>query len=349
MKKLIKLSALFIMAIPLLFFSCKTTQTSMEVLRPADINVPQHIKKVAVANRSLPGKGDRLLNILEGFVTGEQIFADREGSTNCVNGLIENLNNAPRFNAILVSNTSLYGTGTREFAPALAWFRVDSICKAYGVDALILLETFDSNTRYNEGSRDVKRTKDGKEYYEKVFMSELCIDVNSGWRIYDNRNKRIIDQDAYGDGKCWKGEGNNMKVAQNKLPEKRSAINQAGFFAGQQYGLRISPNWVRVNRSYFVKGDDGFKEAKKHVRYDNWEAAEKIWENLSKNPDPTIAGRAYYNMALAREMNGELDKAIMYANRAFREYRIKEGRQYQAVLEKRKADEYRLDQQMKDE
>jgi hypothetical protein len=349
MKKNVYLMATMLLATSMLMISCKTSQTAMEVLRPADINVPQHVKSVAVANRSLPGKEDKLMNILEGLITGEQIFADREGSNNCVNGLVQNLNSGPRFAAVLASSSNLYGTGKREFAPALTWIRVDSICKAYGVDALILLETFDSNTGYKESSKDVKRTKDGKEYYEKVFMSELCIDVNAGWRIYDNVNKRIIDQNDYLDGRCWKGEGPNIGEAQKKLPSKRNAINQAGYFAGQQYGLRISPNWVRVTRTYFVGGHDGFKEAKKHVRYDNWSAAEQIWENLTKDPDPKVAGRAYYNLALASEMKGELDKAIQYANRSFREYRIKEGRSYQVILERRKADEYRLDQQMRSE
>ena len=346
MKLKTPLPLMFMLLTITVFYSCKTSQTTMEVLKPADIDIPSHVQKVAVANRSLPGREDRLLNILEGLVTGEQIFADREGSNNCINGLLQNLNNGPRFNAVLASNVDLYGTGTRQFAPALPWFRVDSICRAYGVDALILLEAFDSNTGYKEGSRDVKRKKDGREYIEKVFTAEVCIDVNAGWRIYDNKNKRIIDQNDYLDGRCWKGEGPNIVEAQKKLPSKRNAINQAGFFAGQQYGLRISPNWIKVNRTYFVGGDDGFKEAKKHVRFNNWEAAEKIWENLSKQPDPKIAGRAYYNLALASEMKGDLDQAIRHANRAFREYRIKEGRQYQAILERRKADEQRLDRQM---
>jgi len=340
---------LLAMAILIFFGACKTAQTSMDVLQPADISVPPHIKSVAVANRSLPGKEDRLLNILEGLITGEQIFADREGSNHCINGLVQSLNSGPRFKAVMATHENLYGTGTRAFAPAIPWALVDSICRAYGVDALILLESFDSNTRIKEGSKDVKRTKDGKEYYEKVFMADLCIDVNSGWRIYDNKNKRIIDQNDYMDGKCWKGEGPNMQAAQRKLPAKRTAINQAGFFSGQQYGMRISPNWIRVNRAYFTKGHDGFKEAKKHVRYNNWEAATQIWENLSREPDPKIAGRAVYNLALAAEMRGELDQAIQHASRALREYRIKEARQYLMILERRKADEYRLDQQMRTE
>lgn len=332
------------------FYACKVSQTSMEVLKPADINVPQHIKKVAVANRSLPGKQDKLTNILEGLISGEQIFADREGSSHCLNGLLAKLNSGPRFTAVLASSTMLFGTGTREFAPAVPWFRVDSICKAYGVDALILLETFDSNTGIKESSKEeVKRTKEGKEYTAKVFMADLCIDVNSGWRIYDNVNKQVIDQNDYLDGKCWKGEGANITAAKNKLPSKRSAINEAGYFSGQQYGMRISPNWVRVSRTYFVKGDDGFKEAKKHVRYSNWESAEQIWQNLSKSSDPTIAGRALHNLALAAELKGDIDQAILYANRASKEYHIKQSRSYVAVLERRKVDEYRLDEQMKTE
>lgn len=349
MKTLLKNAPLVVLLMTIFLFSCKVSQTSMEVLKPADINVPQHIKKVAVANRSLPAKGDKLANILEGLITGEQIFADREGSTHCLNGLVENLNSAPRFVAVMASSNTLFGTGTREFAPALSWASIDSICKAYGVDAVILLETFDSNTNIRESSKDVKKTKDGKEYFEKVFMAELCIDVNSGWRIYDNVQKRIIDQNDYLDGKCFRGEGPNMSTAKNRLPAKRQAINQAGYFSGQQYGLRISPNWITVQRTYFVKGHDGFKEAKKHVKFNNWDAAEQIWLNLSKNPDPVVAGRALHNLALAAEMKGELDKAIQFASRASKEYHIKESRTYIAVLERRKVDEYRLDEQMKTE
>lgn len=338
-------SALIFISI-LLFHSCKTAQTSMEVLRPAEINIPTHVKKVAVINRSLPGREDRLLNIIEGLVTGEPIFADREGSNHCVNGLIDQLNNGPRFNAILATSSDLYGTGTRQFAPAISWFRVDSLCRTYGVDALIVLEAFDSNIGIKEGSREVKRRRDGREYIEKIFSAEMCIDVNSGWRIYDNINKRIIDHNYYMEERCWKRDGSNMNEARRKLPSRRRAINQAGRFAGEQYGFRISPNWIRVNRTYFVRGHDGFQEARRHVRHNNWDAAEQIWQNLSKSTDPKVAGRAMFNLALAFEIKGDLDQAIIYAKRALREFRIREARRYIVTLERRQADEYRLDQQM---
>jgi len=337
-----------LLALISMFWSCKTAQTSMEILQPADINVPAHVKSVAVANRTLPGtRTDRLLNVLEGLITGEPLLGDREGSNRCVSGLVANLNAGPRFTAVMATDTDLYGTGTREFAPALTWAQVDSICKRYGVDALILLETFDSNTGMKESSKEVKRTKDGKEYFEKVFVAEICIDINAGWRIYDNVNKRIIDQNVFVDGRCWAGEGPNIEAARRKLPSRRGAINDAGFFAGQQYGIRISPNWIRVNRTYFTGGDDGFKEAKKHVRFNNWEAATAIWESLSQSSDPKIAGRALYNLALAAEMKGDLDEAIRLVTRAMRDYRIKEARQYLSILQRRKMDEQRLDQQMR--
>ena len=331
-----------------LFWSCRTAQTSMEVLTPAEISVPSHIQSVAVANRSLPGtRADRILNVLEGLVTGEPLFADREGSNHCVNGLIVNLNEGPRFTAVLATDERLFGTGTRQFPPALSWSQVDSICKKYGVDALILLETFDSNSKESEGSREVKRRRDGREYIEKVFVAEVCIDVNAGWRIYDNVNRRIIDQNVYLDGRCWTGEGQNIEAARRRLPSRRRAINDAGAFAGHQYALRISPNWVRVNRTFFIGGHDGFKEARQHVRYNNWEAAVKIWENLSRSNDRKIAGRAVFNLAVAAEVRGELDEAIRLVTRAKREYHVREARGYLTALQRRKMDEQRLDQQMR--
>ena len=60
------------------------SSTSLQVLKPADITLPEHIQKIAVANRSLPSKKNVFGNVLEGLLTGEGIFMDREGSADCV-------------------------------------------------------------------------------------------------------------------------------------------------------------------------------------------------------------------------------------------------------------------------
>ena len=329
--------------------SCSSTSSvSMQVLISAQINVPLNVKKVAIANRSLPSKQNEFINIMEGFITGESIHADRDASNNCVRSIVDKLNSAPRFNAVLVNYPQLYGTGTSEWPAPLNWITIDSICSMYNSDALIVLETYDSDILFKTGSNLVKQNVNGRDTMMTEFFSDLKINVNAGWRIYDNVDKKIIDQNPYMDEKDWLTKGPILKEALKKLPNKRDAINGAGVYAGEQYGFRISPTWVNVYRSYFIrcKKENGFKEAKKYIAFNNWDKAVATWTNLAKYSDPKIAGRAYYNLALASEMNGDLDKAYTYAKKAYHDYFIPAAGSYMNILNARINDQSKLKEQM---
>jgi hypothetical protein len=54
------------------------------------------------------------------------------------------------------------------------------------------------------------------------------------------------------------------------------------------------------------------------------------------NPKMKIAGRACYNMAIISEIDGDIDTAISWAQKAYSDYRIKPGLRYARILENRK-------------
>jgi hypothetical protein len=331
--------------------SCGTmSHVSMEVLVPAQISLPQHIKKVGVLNRSMPAKGEWVTNVLEGFITGESIMADKDASNNCAMGLVTMLNENPRLTAVLVTSTKLKGTGTREWPDALAWTTVDSLCDNYKVDAIVCLETFDSDILFNTGKTLVKTTINSVDTMVYEFFSDLKVNVNAGWRIYDNVKKEQVDQNIFVDEKGWDTKGWTADESFKKLPNKRDAINGAGLFAGDQYGVRISPSWTNVYRSYYAKGkkQDGFKQAKKWVKQNNWEQAANIWENIIKTEDPKNVGRAYYNLAVASEVDGDLDTAYIYAKKAHETYGDKKAKYYMNVIKIRIEDQNKLKEQMGD-
>lgn len=340
---------LFIAGLSILLSSCaSTSRISMEVLVPAQINLPKHVKKVAVINRSLPAKGEGFSNFLEGFLSGESIRGDREASDHCVKGLVDKLNNSPRIGAVLVSYPQLKGTGTRDWPIPIDWSMVDSLCKMYKSDALVALETFDSDILFNTGKNLVKQTINNKDTLITEFFSDLKINVNAGWRLYDNINRKIIDQNSFMDEKAWFTKGYTPDEALKKLPDKRDAINMSGVFAGSQFGMRISPTWVHAFRSYYVKGkkENGFKMAKKWVKQKNWEQAKNIWTNISKSSNLKNAGRALYNLAVASEMDGNLEQALTYAKKSNEIYNSWAARNYINVLNIRIMDQDKLKEQM---
>jgi len=347
MKKKINLLLMFAFAAVILFStSCKTSSVSMQVLVPGIINVPQDIKKVGIINRSLPAKGSNVQNILEGIFSGESIMADREGSKNCVHGLSNQLNESPRFEAILLESLDLRGTGTKRFATPLHWNVVANYCELYDLDALVVLETFDSDISYREHSRKRNKKVDDKKVEYTEYIANLLMNVNAGWRIYDIKNRKIVDEDSYMDDMEWHMSGDTPEEARHGLPQKRNAINKSGYHAGKQYGIRISPSWMHVSRAYYARENDDFKLAKRMVKSQNWEAAAKVWEKYTNNPDPKVAGFACYNMALANEMQGELEIALNWADKAMKKYGLKRAVSYVNILNRRIMDQERLRKQM---
>ncbi len=344
MKKLI--SIIFI-ALTLMFISCSRKYTSIQVLQPAQISLPQNIQKVGVVNRSLPDKQHALSNFLEGFLSGEEIFADKDASYECLKGLVNKLNKSPRLGATLIEGANVRGTGTREFPPILDGNVVDNLCKQYNVDALIILEAFDSNTGLTQGKHDEKKKdKNGKEYTETVFNANLDINVNAGWRVYDFQNKNIIDESRFTDRKGWTGKGGNAKDALMNLPKKRDALNQSGWFAGEQYAIRISPTWLTESRSYFAKGAPEFKTAAAYVKSNQMDKAIEFWKKLALNPDKKIAGRACYNMAFACEIKGDFDNALIWIHKSANEFGLGAAKTYSSTIERRIENKKILKQQM---
>ncbi|MHC1706736.1 MAG: DUF6340 family protein [Bacteroidales bacterium] len=336
----------FLLCSAIFLASCATSTVNLQVLIPADITVPAHIKKVVVANRSLPEKKESGLNILEGFITGESVLADREGSWNCVNALVKELNKNPRYEAVVKDDDELKGTGTREFAEPMNMMKVRDICKQYQADGLIVLETFDSNLDMATGTEEVKKKVDNKEVTVTEYVSNLRINVNSGWRIYDPANSMIIDQNRFTDEKGWSGRGESKKAALKNLPSKRDAINESGAFSGMKYGKRISPNWKWVNRKYYIRKHASFKVAKNYVKKDQWDKAAGLWKAMTEEKDKKTAGRACYNMALANEMEGHLDAAISWAKKSWQQYDIKAAKSYLKSLETRLRQQDKLNEQM---
>jgi hypothetical protein len=241
--------------------SCRTLSVSLEVLKPAAISVPSNIKTLAVANRTRPSRRERARNILEGIITGEAPFVDRHAAEECINGVFNQLKNSPRFSVVIPGNLELKGTGTREFPEPLDWDNISDICKNNNADALLVLEVFDSNNKYSNSSRLAKRKEGDKEISYTEYSSNLNIQIYSGWRIYDPINKIIVDQNTYSDPRSWNSTSDSPRKAQDGLPLLENAVSDAGYSAGQQYAIRISPQWNWVSRMYYKKGNPDFEMA----------------------------------------------------------------------------------------
>lgn len=330
--------------------SCKTGHVSLQVLQPADIMLPQHFQKFVLADRTRPAKGNgqQAVNILEGILTGEGAFQDKWGAEDCVEGLRQVLIQTPRYTvAIAALDTAIKGTGRRQTMPPLDW---NTVAKLIGKDtatALVVLEAFDSNNNFSHDITQVtQKGPNGENIQVPQYNSHNRVDVYCVWRIYDWKNKTVVDQFTDQSQQQFDGSGPSVAAADGKLPSRHDMTSKAGVAAGIRYGHRISPQWIWVNRDYYKRGSDVLKSTAKLVKYNNWEKATDAWDKEAKSADPKVAMRSSYNMALASEKAGQLDLAIQWAERA-RDLGDKRAARYIQILHQRQFDQKKLEEQMK--
>lgn len=337
---------LLILVVILGFASCKTATLGFEVMRPADINLPQHLEKIGVANRSIASKENKAGNLFEGLVTGEGIGVDRKGSISCVQGLVDFLSTSPRLSAVLVNDPELKGTGTEEMPYALPWPKVKEICSTYALEGLIVLEAFDSDSRQIIGKPEERtKTVNKKEVSYFVYPASLDVSVKAGWRIYDLKTKTIVDADFYVNDKSFSETANSEEAAVRGLPSLASAVESAALEAGSAYGFRVSPMWVRVNRTYYKGKYDELKEAHELVERGLMDEAFEIWKKAASSSDERLASWASYNMALAAEYQGLYELAIEWATKS-KNMGLKNANAYLAVLKRRLEEQARLSNQL---
>jgi len=325
--------------------------TTLRVLQPAQLTVPEHINTIALVDRSKPSNG--WLNALEGLFTGEAIGQDRRSRQEAVNGLTNALTRTPRFQ---VKNTGIEMSGSKAGASMpypLEWSEIEKICKDYDTDAVVTIESFDSdNSTSTTKSLNKRKDKNGKEYTETTFNSRQRTSVRIGWRTYDPSRKVIFDEYVTDDYLERTGSGTTERRALDNLPSQVSVTRDVAFNVGIEYGARIAPLYVNINRAYYAKAK-GYKtlmkQAARHFESRNMEQATNMWKRVmaqAGTKNKKAAGRAAYNMAVASEVNGNLDIALEWAQRAWTEYGNKKARDYVNVIKQRQNDVRKVASQM---
>ena len=339
--------------------SCSVSNIKFEAIKPAQINVPANIESLIIANRTTPTKNNKAENILDGILSGEQIGVDKRSSQDCINALKFKMSNSPRFKLISTESIEFKGSGTSEMSKPLKWKKIENNLKDFDADALIVLESFDSSSKVMDlGTRERKKKIDGEWTKIIEHIASLNVEVQAGWRIYDLKNQKIIDEQRFFDRKIFENADKTIVLAKMGLPKLDFAVSQAAILSGEQFFYRVSPHYISINREYFknLKNIKGFKiksdnsnnlfiNASRYASNKNWREAVKIWKQLINHKNKSVASRAYFNLALASEANGQIDIAITWINKSL-DLGNKKAKIYKSKLEQRKIDEIKLEKQI---
>lgn len=341
------ISALIILSLP----SCGSRLKQITFLKSADITLPDHIQTIGTLDRSKPKK--QLLNALEGLITGEGLFQDRDGRSKSIAGFTNIISATPRFTIRPILQEMETDNASKNFSTPLTWEEVDKLCQTYGVDAIAALEVYDSDA-FTTPSNYIKETKDADGNIRKttVYRAERSIDVKTGFRLYDPKQRMILDEFITRHLGQDVGEASNANDAVRNLGSPVNQINIAAQISGEQYARRIAPLEVREGRVLYTKAHfdkHERKTAKKALNKNDWNTCISIWKEAANNPDtkPKIAAKASHNLAVASEYQGNLSLALQYAEMVQKKYDKHYSTGYAIQLRQRINDQQRLNDQMK--
>ena len=310
----------------------------MRVLQPADLPLPQHIDTIVVIDRSgAKNVGQGVLGVLEGALTGEGIAADTQGRQSALTGIRNVVNESPQYQLV-------YATGHDPdpslFDKPLPWPRASAICNNAGCQAIVALESFDSDVVTTVNTRETTDMMDGEEKIVLVYEAIRDTTVHTSWRVYDVENKVIVDE-LHDDLRTatQTSEADSEDNALSSLPSNNEVVQLSAYASGEAYGRRIAPNYIFVSRDFYGTGGPTMKAARKLALSSQWSEAAATWRTVFQQAtDPKLKAKAAYNIALSHEVRGDLDKAMTWQGKAARHWSRQRIRSYGSILAARIAD-----------
>lgn len=333
----------------ILLSSCSATNSlTMGAMEPSTVTIPMGAQNVGIVNRSVPSEGNATLDKIDKLLSAEGLKLDEKGAEASISALKIELERNPKLTDIKVlEDTEEVRKGLGVMPATLSWQTVETLCEENGVDILFSLAYFDTDTKASYAMTTMQLpnslgVKIGVPAHEVLLDTE----IKKGWRIYDPKNKRVIDEFRFHETVRSSGKGINPLKAFEAIMNRNETVVQYSKNMGGSYAMRLLPQKRRISRDYFVRGTDNFTKAKRRAQTGDWDGAAILWELELNNKKPKIAGRACYNMAIINEINGNLPEAMEWASKSYADYNNRDALSYLNLLKYRLAQNEIWEQQI---
>jgi len=326
-------SILFITGISLssCLISDYTGTIQVEVLKPGIFTIPDSIRTVAIANRLKMqpedlkiGYSDKLQFITDTTINYQDL------SNKCTDATVDFLREYGNFDKVInyrdTLNSMLNETETI-FSP-------EELLEELNADMGVFLDYFNSDN-------DLIADENEIFFHSKPSLRWLVTYKNDpNFYYYDQHDTLRLDYADF----------NLYNLLNGKM---QSVLNKCALIEGEYFGTKLIPVWMTVDRLYYKSGNADMQKAVQLALDNDWKGAAQIWNSETKNKNNNIATKAKFNMALACEMEGKPDLAIIWLTKSYNEYEGKNlfhkanCQRYINVLAIRQREIAKLDKQIK--
>lgn len=326
--------------------SCAGTRgMRVEVMRPAEVTVNKEIQSVAILNRGIPNETSKT----EGLLTLEKKNQDKQLTQECIRGLNDLLQTSFRFTVKQCDSSYISPSlNSTEFGDLLDWATVDSICAKYEVQALLVLEYFDTDfSVFNPAASaqsTINNVLNGNGTSVQIKGTAKAV---SGWRVYDPKNKSIVFQERFSWTKTWTQTSTNPVEALGRLIKPNEALSDVSYYCGNEFAASIVPLFFWEDREMYKGKKNEMERAERMALSKDWEGALKLWQDVyEESPKKKIRARAAFNAALACEVLGDLPAAQKWVQKSYVEDGNDPALDYSDILDKRIREQGKISEQL---
>jgi hypothetical protein len=196
-------------------------------------------------------------------------------------------------------------------SPSLTLAQVKQICDEFKTDALLCMDNFYEkvNTSFNVETLSVYTN-------EKEYSAYIQVAYHSNWKLYQPLEKLMIAKFEVKDTISWERYGSTLQNTYENLPMIKEALMDGAVENGENFAAYISPGWKAEDRSYFITNNQEADKAIALLKRNEWKEAETVWLKFSQSNTAGFRSEIEYNLALAAEMNGNIDEAIAWAKKS---------------------------------
>ncbi|MCA9488309.1 MAG: hypothetical protein KC621_00240 [Myxococcales bacterium] len=311
-------------------------KVSVGYLESADVDLGDGVHQILVIDRvGADNAAESFIDATEAVLTGEGIDGDRDTAEIALQGLMAVLEQTGRYDVeLMVDGQQVDRT---LFGGTLDAREIQKLCRRHECDAIVSLDALDTDTAAQvEVTRDA--TGRSAEATSTTQLTATFRSYDADGSLLDSHYVRSAVEDS--------SEDDTTRGALSGLADPIQIQRDLAWEAGLMYGQRIAPHEVLAQRRLYATGSPELKEASKRVEAGDWAGAVAIWKQIRAEGSPKDAAKARYNLAIDKEIRGDLDSAIKFATKAAVQLDSGRSRGYVADLTARQADLERLAQQM---
>ena len=261
---------------------------TFDQLYPAEVTFPEQVRTVAVVNHApaipFPKKDLLTLGRLEG--DGKVLSESLAGG----------LADSHYFYQVVISDSAITQKLTGgEILPQPV---VDSLTQVLGVDMILSVDRIQLLT----GKKEI--------YYPGLISPFAAFDlkIRPVVRAYIPSRVMPVVTISKVDSMLWD---------LTPMLSDHDVVKEASQHTGITLVNQLVPHWKNVERIYFDGGNPDMRDAAVSLREGDWQEAGRLWKNLYDSlKKGKLKSRAAFNMALACEVQGVMDEAVSWIEKA---------------------------------